>query len=98
MKSKSRARRGKRPSYEFEKISLAVAEECAETGMVIDKFLALSPIEKRTRLTARMKKWGFKDSKLPTEREIPTERVFRDYWKRLKSDQEREVGTLEEVT
>jgi hypothetical protein len=74
MKSKSPAGRGKRPSYEFEKISMAVEEECAETGVATDKFLALSPIEKRTRLTARMRKWGFMDV------EIPTERIFRSYW------------------
>ena len=43
MKSKAAAERAKRPSYEFEKISLAVAEECAETGMKIEKFLALQP-------------------------------------------------------
>jgi hypothetical protein len=71
----------KRPSYEHEKISLAVAEECAETGMAIEKFLALSPIEKRTRLAARMTKWGF------TQTEVPSERVFRDFWRNLRSHQ-----------
>jgi len=91
MKSKSPARRAKRPSYEFGKISMAVEEECAETGMAIDKFLALAPIERRTRLVARMRTWGFK------EHEIPTERVFRDYFNRLNSDQEREVGILQEA-
>jgi hypothetical protein len=91
MKTKSPTGRARRPSYEFEKISLAVAEECAETGMAIEKFLALSPIEKRTRLKARMEKWGF------TEDEIPTERVFRDYWNRLKAYQDRELGVLQEA-
>ena len=47
--------------------------------MAIDKFLALSPIEKRTRLKDRMKKWQFKES------ENPEERSFRDYWRHLKT-------------
>jgi hypothetical protein len=91
MKTKSPTGRARRPSYEFEKISLAVAEECAETGMAIDKFLALTPIERRTRLSERMKKWGFRKD------EIPTERVFRDYWNRLKSDQTGESAVLQEA-
>ena len=32
-----------------------------------------------------------------TKDEIPTDRVFRDYFKRLKSDQERKVGILQEA-
>jgi hypothetical protein len=91
MKPKSFAGSGKRPSYESEKISMAVAEECAETGIAHDKFLALTPIERRTRLEGRMRKWGFKDS------EIPTDRVFRAYFSRLKSDQEHKVGLLQEA-
>jgi hypothetical protein len=83
MKSKSPSERAKRPSYESKKISLAIVEECAETGMAIDKFLALRPVEKRTRLIERMKKWKF------SKDEIPEERSFRDCFKRLKSDQER---------
>ena len=49
----------KRPSYEFLKIARAVDEEITETGMAIDKFLALRPVEKRTRLIERMKQWKF---------------------------------------
>jgi hypothetical protein len=85
MKSKPVAERGKRPSYESEKISMALAEECAETRMPIDKFLALTPIERRKRLSERMKNWGFFDD------EVPNEKVFRNYWKHLKSGQECEV-------
>jgi hypothetical protein len=90
MKSKSPARKAKRPGYESEKILLAVAEECAETGMAIDKFLALRTVEKRTRLIERMKKWKF------SKDEIPEERSFRECFKRLKSDQEHKVGNLQE--
>ncbi len=91
MKNKSPSERAKRPSYEFEKISMAVAEECAETQMPIDKFLALRPCQKMGRLSERMKNWGFRDD------EVPKEKVFRDYWKHLKCDQERKVGTLQEA-
>ena len=38
-----------------------------------------------------MKQWKF-----ATE-EIPEERSFRDYFKRLKSDRDRKVGTLQEA-
>jgi hypothetical protein len=84
MKTKSPAR-AKRPPYELEKISMAIAEECAETGMAIDKFLALRPCQKMGRLSDRMKRWGFRDD------EVPKEKVFREYWKHLKSDQLREM-------
>ena len=83
--------RSRRPSYEFLKIARAVEEEIAETGMELDKFLALRPVEKRTRLIERMKKWKFATD------EIPEERSFRDYFKRLKSDHDRKVGTLQEA-
>ena len=89
--STNAAASSRRPSYESLKIARAVEEEIAETGMELDKFLALRPVEKRTRLIERMRKWGFRRD------EIPTERVFRDYFKRLKSDHDRKVGTLQEA-
>jgi hypothetical protein len=91
MKTKPAAERPKRPSYECEKISMAIAEECAETGMAIDKFLALRPAEARKRLIERMKQWKF------SKDEIPEERSFRECFKRLKSDQEHKVGILQEA-
>ena len=77
----------KRPSYELQKIARALEEECRETKIAIEHFLVLSPIEKRNRLKDRMKKWRLKDC------EIPDERTFRDFWKRLKSVQGGEVDT-----
>jgi len=91
MKIKSSSERATRPSYECEKISMAIAEECAETGMAIDKFLLLSPSEARKRLIERMKKWKF------SKDEIPEERSFRECFKRLKSDQDRKIGLLQEA-
>lgn len=91
MKSESPATKGKRRSYEFEKIRKAFVEECAEAGIAGDKFLTLTPRERRIRLKARMRKWGFKES------EIPTDRIFQDYWQRLKSDREPKVGLLQEA-
>ena len=89
--STNAAASSRRPSYESLKIARAVEEEIAETGMELDKFLALRPVEKRTRLIERMKKWKFATD------EIPEERSFRDYFKRLKSDHDRKVGTLQEA-
>jgi hypothetical protein len=91
MKSKSPAGRGKRPSYESNKILMAITEECAEANMALDKFLALRPVEARKRLIERMKKWKFSND------EIPEERCFRDCFKRLKSDQQSKVGILQEA-
>jgi hypothetical protein len=91
MKSKSPAARGKRPAYESNKILMAIAEECAETNMALDKFLALRPVEARKRLIERMKKWGFAND------EIPEERRFRDCFNGLKSDQQTKVGILQEA-
>jgi hypothetical protein len=91
MKSKSPARRGKRPSYESNKILMAITEECAETNMALDKFLALRPVEARKRLIERMKKWKFSND------EIPEERPFRDCFNRLKAEQDRKVRPLQKA-
>jgi|EndMetStandDraft_5_1072996.scaffolds.fasta_scaffold105266_2 hypothetical protein len=71
----NRRRVGKRPSYESQKISKALAEECSTAGIALETFLLLRPSE-------RMKKLGMQDS------EIPDERRYRDYWRRLKSERE----------
>jgi hypothetical protein len=79
----------RRPSYEFQKIAWALEEECRETKIAIEHFLVLSPIEKRNRLRDRMRKWRLKDC------EVPDERTFRDFRKRLKSVQGGEIDTLQ---
>ena len=71
----NRRRVGKRPSYESQKISKALAEECSTAGIALETFLLQRPSE-------RMKKLGMQDS------EIPDERRYRDYWRRLKSERE----------
>ena len=71
---------GKRPSYESQKIGRALAEECSTAGIALETFLLLRPSERMKRLSDRMKKLGMKDD------EIPDERRYRDYWRRLKSE------------
>jgi len=78
----NRRRVGKRPSYESQKISRALAEECSTAGIALETFLLQRPSERMKRLSERMKKLGMQDS------EIPGERRYRDYWRRLKSERE----------
>jgi len=66
-------------------------DTAASSPPAIDKFLALRPVEARKRLIERMKTWKF------SKDEIPEERSFRECFKRLKSDQDRTVGTLQEA-
>ena len=75
-----RRRAGGRPSYEALKIAKALSEECSATGIELETFLLLRPSERAKRLGDRMKKLGMQDS------EIPDERRYRDYWRRLKSE------------
>jgi len=79
----NRRRVGKRPSYESQKISKALAEECSTAGIALETFLLLRPSE-------RMKKLGMQDS------EIPDERRYRDYWRRLKSERENMADASED--
>ncbi len=82
----------KRTSYEFQKISRALDEWCADTGVTKANFLVLRPCQKMDLLSDLMKtKWKYTDDL------IPKERSFRDFFSRLKSDQERKVGILQEA-
>ena len=83
-------RAGNRPSYEAQKISKALAEECSTTGIALETFLLLRPSERMKRLSDRMKKLGMQDS------EIPDERRYRDYWRRLKSERKAMADASEE--
>ena len=75
-------RTGARPSYEALKIAKALAEECSAAGIELETFLLLRPSERMKRLSDRMRKLGMQDS------EIPGERRYRDYWRRLRSERE----------
>ena len=82
----------KRTSYEFQKIGRALNEWCAETGVTEANFLVLRPCQKLDLLSEHMKKkWKYTDDL------IPSERSFREFFSRLKSDQERGVGILQEA-
>ena len=85
-----RRRTGGRPSYDSRKISKALAEECSQTGIALETFLLLRPCERAKRLGDRMKKLGMQDS------EIPKERRYREYWKRLKSDRKAVADAAQE--
>jgi hypothetical protein len=75
-----RRRAGNRPSYESQKIARALSEECSATGIELEIFLLLRPSERAKRLGDRMKALGMQDN------EIPDERRYRDYWRRLKTE------------
>jgi hypothetical protein len=81
---------GKRPSYESQKISRALSEECSTAGIALETFLLLRPSERMKRLSDRMKKLGMQDS------EMSDERRYRDYWRRLKSEREDMADASEE--
>jgi hypothetical protein len=91
MKSKTPTR-SRRTSYEFKKIAVALDEWCARTGVTTANFLMLRPCQRVELLSEHMKKkWNYTDGL------IPKERSFRDFFSRLKSDQVREVGILQEA-
>jgi hypothetical protein len=81
-----------KPSYEFKKIERAVHEWCAVSGMPVANFRMLRPCQRRRLLCEHMKEvWKYTDDL------IPSERCFRDFFSRLKSDQQSKVGILQET-
>jgi hypothetical protein len=82
----------KRTSYEFQKIARALDEWCADMGVTEANFLILRPCQRMDLLSDLMKKkWKYTDDL------IPKERSFRDFFSRVKSDQDRKVGILQEA-